>query len=147
MSAYIRMTYAEARAILTAGTYGILATVDPENRPYGIPLSYAVTGNRIYFHGSPTGQKMKNLAHNPRTTFTVVAEAQPDSAHYTMTYRSVIAFGEARFVTDESEKRDALQRICQKYGAPQDPIHINTALARTAVFCMDVEYLSGKANG
>ena len=147
MVPYAKMSYEEARAILRAGTYGVLATAGEDGRPYGVPLCYAVEGNRLYFHGAPTGQKVKNLRHDPRVTFTVVAEARPEPAHYTMLYRSVMAFGEVRPVTETAEKQTAMRLLCQKYGAPVDPVHLNTGLPHTVVFRMDVEYLSGKANG
>lgn len=147
MNPYAKMSYEDARAILKTGVYGVLATVDEDGRPYGVPLSYVTEDHHIYFHGAESGHKLRNLVHDPRATFTVVAEAAPEPAHYTMVYRSVIAFGEVRMVTESKEKRKALQKLCQKYGAPADPVQINAGLPHTAVFCLEVEYLSGKANG
>lgn len=141
------MDYSTARALLINGTYGVLATVGEDGMPYGVPLSYVAEKNRVYFHGADCGQKLKNLKHNPRATFTVVAEVTPQPAQYTILYRSVIAFGKVRRLTDPAEKRAVLQKLCQKYGAPADPVQINAALSRTAVLCMEVQTLSGRENG
>lgn len=146
MNPYTKMSYEDARAILNGGVYGILATAGEDGLPYGVPLTYAVQGNRLYFHGAGHGQKLKNIGHNPRVSFTVVEGALPDPEHYTLLYRSVIAFGEARLVTDPAEKQTALQAICAKYGADASAAP-REALGRVAVIRMDVEYLSGKANG
>ena len=140
------MDYQTARHLLIEGTYGVLATVGADGMPYGVPLSYIAEGHRLYFHGADHGHKLKNLAHNPRATFTVIANVEMSPAQYTILYRSVIAFGEVHTVTDPEEKRAVMQKVCTKYGAPVDPVHIGAALPRTAVLCMEVEYLSGREN-
>ena len=61
MNPYTKMSYEDARAILTGGVYGILATAGEDGLPYGVPLTYAVQGNRLYFHGAGHGQKLKNI--------------------------------------------------------------------------------------
>lgn len=147
MAAYRKMTYEDACAVLEQGTYGVLATLDDDGTPYGVPLSYVAQGHHIYFHGAGKGHKATNMQRHPRVSFTVVEQADADPSHYTILYRSIIAFGEVHAVTDTEEKRAALERLCRKYGAPADPIHINTGLPRTAIWRMDVEYVSGKTNG
>ena len=144
---YSKMNHQEARAILMAGLYGVLATAGEDGRPYGVPLAYVVEGNRLYFHGSPYGQKIKNLRENPRVSFTVVAETAVEPEHYTLAYRSVIAFGEVVPVSDSAAKRAAMKALCEKYGAAFDADKLNPRLKATAVFCMNIEYLAGKANG
>ena len=144
---FSKMNHQEACAILKDGRYGVLATVGDDVHPYGVPLCYVTDGNRLYFHGSPYGHTVKNLRENPRVSFTVVAETALEPEHYTMTYRSIIAFGEASPVTDLSAKREAMQRLCEKYGAAYDADKLDPHLASTAVFCMNIEYLAGKANG
>lgn len=39
-----------AYALLKGGEYGVLSTVDEDGQPYGVPVSYALEGNLIYFH-------------------------------------------------------------------------------------------------
>lgn len=146
MAAYHKMTYQDACEVLQNSSYGILSVTESGGMPYGVPLSYVVEGNRLYFHGKPTGKKAGILCTHPRAAFTVVEQAEADPTHYTMLYRSIMAFGEVHPVTDEAEKRAALTALCQKYGAPTDPIHINAGLPHTAVWRMDVEYVSGRTN-
>lgn len=144
---YSKMNHQEACAILQDGLYGVLATAGDDGHPYGVPLAYVVEGNRLYFHGSPYGQKMKNLRENPRVSFTVVAEAAVEPEHYTLIYRSVIAFGEVVPILDTAAKRAAMKSLCEKYGAAFDAGKLDPRLNATAVFCMNIEYLAGKANG
>lgn len=143
---FSKMSHQEAYVILKNGRYGVLATAGSDGHPYGVPLCYVVDGNRLYFHGAPYGQKVKNLHENPKVSFTVVAETAPEPEHYTMTYRSIIAFGEVIPLTDLAAKRDAMQRLCDKYGAVYNADVMDARLTAAAVFCMNIEYLAGKAN-
>lgn len=144
---YSKMNHQEARVILQDGLYGVLATTGDDGHPYGVPLAYVVEGNRLYFHGSPYGQKIKNLRENPRVSFTVVADAAVEPEHYTLTYRSVIAFGEVVPILDSAAKRTVIKSLCEKYGAAFHAAKLDPRLNATAVFCMNIEYLAGKANG
>lgn len=144
---YSKMNHQEARVILQDGLYGVLATAGVDGRPYGVPLAYVVEGNCLYFHGSPYGQKIKNLRENPHVSFTVVAEAVVEPEHYTLAYRSIIAFGEVAPVHNLAAKRAAIRSLCEKYGAAFDADKLDPRLKTTAVYCMNIEYLAGKANG
>ena len=39
----------EANYILNTGEYDVLSTVSENGEPYGVPLSYCVIGNAIFF--------------------------------------------------------------------------------------------------
>ncbi|MEA1968966.1 MAG: pyridoxamine 5'-phosphate oxidase family protein [Thermodesulfobacteriota bacterium] len=52
----------EAIAILKTGEYGILSTVYANNEPYGVPLSYCLINECIFFHCAPDGAKINNLS-------------------------------------------------------------------------------------
>ena len=77
----------------------------------------------------------------------MVAEATVEPEHYTLAYRSIIAFGEVVPVHDLAAKRAAIRSLCEKYGAAFDADKLNPRLKTTAVYCMNIEYLAGKANG
>ena len=49
-----QVTQEEALKILKKAEYGILATSDEQNLPYGVPLSYAYEDHCIYFHCAAT---------------------------------------------------------------------------------------------
>lgn len=110
-----QLTTTAAKEILAAGEYGILATVDSEGQPYGVPLSYAYLDDKIYFHCAPAvGHKLANLAANPRVSFTVVGATEVLPAKFSTNYESAIALGIAAPALDETKRR-ALEVLILKY--------------------------------
>ena len=145
------MTDEAARELLDKGEYGFLATVGADGLPYGVPLSYVLVGDKLYVHSAGEGRKIANLAHCSQVSFTVVGRTQPVYAkNFTTWYESVMAFGTVDAVTDEDEKFQALYALATKYlpgyldRAEEDIRH---SLARTSVYRMTVESLTGKAKG
>jgi uncharacterized protein len=104
----------EAKQILQAGEYGILSTVSADGQPYGVPVSYAYTGEAIYFHCAVEGHKLDNLSNNNRVSFCVVGKTQVLPDKFATNYESVIVFGEAVEVTDD-EKHVGLVELLKKY--------------------------------
>ena len=45
-----------AEKILREGDFGVLALSGDDGYNYAVPISYAVDGNKIYFHSAKTGQ-------------------------------------------------------------------------------------------
>lgn len=106
----------EALKILIKGEYGILATVDGGGQPYGVPLSYAVKDNCIYYHSAIAGgSKHDNILNNKKVSFTVVGDTQVLPDKFGTLYESVIVFGEAAPVDDEEERLSAFRELLVKY--------------------------------
>ena len=60
-------TEERAYEILQNGEYGILSTIGEDGYPYGVPVNFAVEGNKIYFHCAPNlGLKLKNIEYDDR---------------------------------------------------------------------------------
>ena len=105
------MVRALVHAVLEHGTWGVLATVDDDGQPYGVPVNYVFDGEEsILIHGAPEGHKLANLRGNPRASFTVVSRAETLPEEFTTAFESVIAFGRATELAGE-EKRSALVRL------------------------------------
>lgn len=140
---------AEARGLLERGEYGVLGTASAAGLPYTTPLSYIVKGQTIYFHCAPTGQKIENIAAQPRVCFSVVGKTKPVYAgNFTTLYESMVVFGTAHPVLDKTEKTQALMALCQKYL----PAHMDKAagdiahsMQATAVYAIAIEHITGKA--
>ncbi|HIU17734.1 MAG TPA: pyridoxamine 5'-phosphate oxidase family protein [Candidatus Avidesulfovibrio excrementigallinarum] len=138
-----------ARELLRKGEYGFLATVGADGLPYGVPLSYVLLGDGLYFHSAMEGRKIDNLACCPQVSFTVVGQTRPVYVkNFTTWYESVMAFGTVEKVTDDDEKFRALYALAFKYL----PEHMDKAegdirhsFARTAVYRLRIESLTGKA--
>lgn len=132
--------------ILKNGEYGILSTVSNDNTPYGVPLSYIYMNNHVYFHCALVGHKLENISENNHVCFTVVGKTCVLPEKFSTDYESVILFGEASEVF-ESEKIDALRELIHKYSTEflkEGEIYIQKAEAKTKVFRINIEQLTGK---
>ncbi|NVB76589.1 pyridoxamine 5'-phosphate oxidase family protein, partial [Phocaeicola vulgatus] len=84
-----------------------------------VPLSYVYDGAKLYFHCAQTGHKLDAIRRNAKASFCVVDQDQIVPEEYTTYFRSVIVFGQMRVLTDEEEKRAAIEKLAVKY-APAD---------------------------
>lgn len=146
------MNEEDARAFLSAGSEGRLATCDRDGQPYITPLNYVVDRGKIYFHCKLTGRKLDNLAENSRVCFEVsqaakmtIAEDRPCSC--ATRYSSVLAFGRARLVTDETQKAALLNLLVEKHAAGKAFQRVDEQKAAgCAVVEILIEQISGKMN-
>jgi len=141
------ITETEARELLERGEYGILSMCSSSGQPYGIPLSYCIVNNAIYFHCGTEGRKLDAIAANNRVSFCVVGvtEVLPDL--FSTRYESVIISGEASEVHD-SEKQLALEGLLTKYSAGFRASGLELIVkewAQTKVFKITIDEICGKA--
>lgn len=137
----------ESIAVLKEGTAGVLAVSGDDGYPYAVPVSYVYEDNKIYFHSAKTGHKLDGIARNNKVSFCVINKDQIVPEEYTTYFRSVIAFGKARLLEDETEKRAALEKLALRYSPEQkDGIadEINGSFKQVAMVEIEIEHLSGK---
>lgn len=124
--------------------YGVLSLRDGEGG-YGVPVSPARVGEKVYFHCALEGKKLDCIAQWPQAALTAVSSVEPD--YFGVKYRSAILRGRVSPVTDEAEKIEALRAISQRY-CPGDMGDFDQYLAprlkATAVCRMDVTDITGK---
>ncbi len=132
--------------ILKKCEYGVLSTVNPDNIPYGVPLSYVYTDDSIYLHSASEGHKIDNIMANSQVSFCVVGDKQSLPDKFTTNYESVIIFGQARPVQGP-EKTAALQALIGKYAPDHRAAgeeYIRQASAKTTVIKIIIEHMTGK---
>jgi hypothetical protein len=137
----------DAMELLERGEYGILSTCDPDGQPYGIPLSYCLGNNAIYFHCAVEGHKLKAIAADSRVSFCVVGKTEVLPDQFATRYESVIVSGRAKEVIGE-EKQLALEGLLAKYCAGfrlPGLDYIAAKRERTRVFRVGIEEIRGKA--
>ena len=142
----------EALEVLEAGEFCVVSTVDADGMPYGVPLSYARQGDILYFHAANEGGlKADCFRRDARACATAVVDVEAffENGDFSTSYRSAIAFGRMRPVDDPIEFKHALVNLCMKY-LPAHKHAIGKAMEiegpHTAVWALDIEKLSGKAN-
>ena len=141
----------EALAVLDIAPFAAVATVDEDGMPYNVPLSFARRGNTLYFHAAKEGGlKADCFRRDARVCATAVVDVQAffEDGDFSTSYRSAMAFGRMREVSEPMEFKHALVDLCVKY-VPAHKGDIGHAIEaegpHTAVWALDIEELSGKA--
>jgi len=111
----------EAARILAEGRVVHLGFVE-EGQPYVIPFTYQFSPaapDRIYLHGSPDSRAMRHLAAGHPVCLTVTLldglVYSRTAFNHTVNYRSVVAFGRGRRVTDAVLERAVYEAMIGRY--------------------------------
>ena len=109
---------------LSSVNIGRLATKGDDGYPYITPVNFVFYQGRIYFHCAPEGEKLDNIARDPKVCFQVdIPLAYLDSGlarvktacNVHQLYHCVIIRGEARVVPNGPLKVDALNALVAKH--------------------------------
>jgi nitroimidazol reductase NimA-like FMN-containing flavoprotein (pyridoxamine 5'-phosphate oxidase superfamily) len=137
---------AELRRILASARVCRLAMSDGD-RPYVVPLTFALDGDDLVLHSATTGRKIEVLRRNPAVCFEVeeAVELAPGATacQFSMRFRTVIGFGEVEFVNDPAERARLLALFGARYGAPPAAVP-DAEVRRTCVLRVRVRELTGK---
>ncbi len=116
-------------------------------QPYVVPLNFGYDGSSLYFHCAREGRKIDILQKNNRVCleFDIPEEVVQGEAAcaWGMHYRSVIAFGTARQLSESEDKRRGLEAIMAQY-SDRTFTFPDAAVERTAVFMVEIEKITGK---
>lgn len=136
------------RDVLDRATSGVLALVDGDGMPYAVPLSHVRCGNVVYFHCAREGHKLEALASGSgRASFCVVDQDEVVPEDFLTLYRSVIAFGTVRIVTDDGERMAALRALADKFSPGIEEgfqREVDSDFARVVILALEVERMTGK---
>lgn len=146
------LTVDQAWEVVERTDHAVLATVDDEGNPYGVPITpVAADRKRIYFHatGKPSGRKSDNMKMNRRVSLTYIGKELTVPELYTVDYASAIVEGTASIVTDPAERAEAMVAMVRRH-APgnsdaRNAIQFTNRLGALAVWRIDVVSISGKA--
>lgn len=139
---------AETIAMLESCSSGVLAVQGDDDYPYAVPLSFAYEDGKLFFHCAPAGHKIDAIERNEKVSFCVIAADDVMPSTFTTHFRSVVVFGRARILTEDGEKRHALDCLVKKYS----PDHLEAAAAaidqdwkRVYAVELPIEHMTGKA--
>ncbi|WP_099223515.1 pyridoxamine 5'-phosphate oxidase family protein [Listeria costaricensis] len=127
--------------------------------PYVVPVNYGYEwcdADQLifYIHGARQGKKIRLLKENPRVCVQIdcdhtLVEAGDVAADYSFAYQSIIAYGEAEIIQEESEKRHALDCLMQHATGRDlttfEPIS-DKMIGGTGLIKITVQHLTGKAH-
>lgn len=121
-----------------------------DDQPYLVPLCFGYRDNTLFFHSATKGKKVEMMQENPRVCFEIEGETEiikaDKACNWGMRYTSVIGYGNAVFVDDTEAKSAALDVIMSQY-ASEKWEYPPKNLARTLVFKVEIEYMTGKTSG
>jgi len=129
-----------------------LAMVDPDGKPYVIPMNFGYDGNYVYLHSAQSGKKIDILKANPEVCISFSTDHQlrwvneEVACSWGMKYRSVLAYGKVEFIDDYDKKEEALKVIMKNY-SDLDFTFNAPAVNDVLVFRVKVETLHGRALG
>lgn len=128
-----------------------LGLTSPEG-PYVVPLNFGYEEKdgslTIFFHCAKAGRKADMLAADPRVCFEADCNHKlisgPNPCAYSFAYESVIGFGKAHLLAEDADKAAGLTRIMARFSPAASFAFAPAVLARTAVYAIDVEHVTGK---
>jgi len=142
------LSEAETIEILLSCTSGVLALAGDDDYPYAVPLSYVYKDGKLFFHFASAGEKLDRIAQNNKVSFCVIQTDQVIQKTFTTHFRSAIVFGRARILTEDSEKKYALECLVEKYSPDyiqEGQAEIAHGLNRVCMAEVQIEHMTGKA--
>jgi uncharacterized protein len=145
-------TRAEQELIIGKCQVCNIAMVDPEGKPYVIPMNFGFDGEYVYFHGSATGKKVDVLNNQQDVCISFSTDHElryvneEVACSWSMKYRSVLIYGKAEFVTDSEEKIKCLNIIMSNYA--ERKFEFNAPAVREVMVCrVKIEKMEGRVYG
>ena len=142
------LSEAETIEILKSCTSGVLAVTGDNDYPYAVPLSYAYKDGKLFFHFAKAGHKIDGIVKNNKVSFCVIKTDDVIQKTFTTHFRSVIVFGKARILTEDSEKKYALECLVEKYSPDyiaESQSEIEREWKLVSVAEIQIEHMTGKA--
>jgi len=101
-------------SILDEASLCHLGVVQPDGTPMVLPTLFARDGDVLYVHGSPASRLLRSAKKGGVPVCLTVMHLDgyvmaKSAFHHSINYRSVVVFGDAVEVTDDDEKRRALE--------------------------------------
>ena len=138
----------ETIEILQSCTSGVLAVTGDNDYPYAVPLSFAYKDGKLFFHFAKEGHKIDSIEKNNKVSFCVIKTDDVIQKTFTTHFQSVIVFGRARLLTEDSEKKYALECLVEKYSPDyisQGQTEISREWNLVRVAEIQIEHMTGKA--
>ena len=145
---------AAIRSIIQAINVCRVGFVDA-GEPYVVPLNFGFAGGTgddagvFWFHSATSGRKVHLLRSEPRVCVQLeedlglVTHAEKACA-WTQSYRSVMAWGNARVARDPAEARHGLDVLMRQHTGHDGWTYPDAILDHTLVWCVEVDRISAK---
>lgn len=137
----------ECNEILESGKTAVLAVHGDYGYPYTIPINYVYDSGSIYFHCAKTGHKLDAIEKDNKVSVCVIKQDDVVQEKFTTYYKSVVCFGRAERIKEDSEIKRATTVLSEKY-CPDclDSIadEVEKAFPALAAVKITLEHITGK---
>ncbi|MCJ7773416.1 MAG: pyridoxamine 5'-phosphate oxidase family protein [Desulfobacterales bacterium] len=137
------------QSIISRSTVCRLAMVDG-TLPYVVPLCFGFEDNCLYFHCAKEGKKIDILKANDNVCFEFDIDQKiipsDKACTFGMKYLSVIGFGKASFIDDDTKKQKALDVIMRQYSG-KSWNYSDEFINHILVIKVDIDSITGKQSG
>jgi nitroimidazol reductase NimA-like FMN-containing flavoprotein (pyridoxamine 5'-phosphate oxidase superfamily) len=128
-----------------------------DDQPFITTLNFWFHPDRreIYFHTHITGRLRANIERNPKVCVEVSRHGEflpaETALEFSVQYEGAVAFGHARLLEDDRQKREALYGLIRKHFPDFRPgqdyaLITEEELEATAVYALRIDHWSGKRN-
>ena len=143
-----QLSQEECIDILKKQLRGVLSVLGDDDYPYGMPINhyYCEEDGKLYFHGGKVGHKIDAMKRHNKVSFCVYDEGYRKDGEWSLNIKSVIVFGRVEFIEDEETIYRIAKDLSHKFTQDENYIEdeIKCSVARTLVFALVPEYITGK---
>lgn len=138
----------ECLRILREEKRGVLAVAGDDGYPYAVPLDFYYDEDEeiIYFHGAREGHKIDAIKRCDKVCFTVYNQGYQKDGDWSYYVTSVIVFGRAALVTDETVTYEKSRALGEKYFPTQEEVEreLKQAVSRVQIVAISIDHMTGK---
>ena len=135
-------------AVLQAAKRGVLAVHGDDGYPYAVPLNFVFDPDTrtLYFHMAVAGHKLDAIERDSKVCFTVMDDGYKVEGDWAWYVKSVVVFGKAEVVKDETMRDQWLRALAAKYFPPTEDVEedMRKNAARALVVAVKAAHISGK---
>ncbi|MHA1488479.1 MAG: pyridoxamine 5'-phosphate oxidase family protein [Promethearchaeota archaeon] len=141
----------EIESIIKKALFCRIAVVN-NDIPYIIPVNFGYKDNFLYFHSAPVSKKIDILKINNNICFEIDLDVKLKKeskvpCSWTMKYYSVIGFGNAFFIENIEEKKEALNIIVNHYLPGNSFDYSEELFNKVVIIKVKISQLTGKKSG
>jgi hypothetical protein len=119
--------------------------------PYIVAMNFGYAGGekkRLYFHCATEGRKIDMIRKNSYVCFQMDTDHRitegNEACDFSMSYSSVVGWGNISIIMDDLEKKEGLNSIMQHYTKRTGFIYKPDVFNRTIILQLDIIKMSGK---
>ena len=119
-----------------------------DGQPYVIPISFGYDGKTVYFHTARAGKKNKIFLENPQVCLAFETDIklitdEESACKWTFDFRSVIASGEIKEISDPVLKNAGLNQIMRHHSG-KDWEMPEKVIRKTKIWGVELKNITGK---